>query len=109
MRSVDVGSVHYLSVFRMKVEFKRASTQSVNEQKMYNATLLKDKTEQSEFRITLGNSLQTLEKPLEEETATEKWKVVKEAVKSSCQQALGPKKYTQTSTEALEKIDERKE
>ena len=61
---------------------------------MYDTTLLKDETKQNEFRVTLNNRFQAFEKLIEEETAEEKWKVIKEAVTSSCQQVLGPKKYT---------------
>ena len=61
--------------------------------KVYNTTLLRDKTKQNQFRITLSNRLQTLEMLMEEETVEEKWKVVKEAVTSSCKQVLGPEKY----------------
>ena len=41
----------------------------------------------------------------------EQWKVIKEAVTSSCQQVLDSKKYTHKdwiTTDTLEKIDERK-
>ena len=52
-----------------------------------------------------------MEKLIDEETVGEKWKVITEAVRSSCQQVLGPKKYTHKdwiSTEVLAKIDQRK-
>ena len=60
----------------------------------------------------MSNRFQILEKLMLEETVMGKWKVVmvKEAVTSSCQQVLGPKKYTHKdwiSKETIEKIDER--
>ena len=94
MRGADVGSDHRLLLFfsRMKPKLSRTSTQSENQRKVYDTTLLKDETKQHEFRVTLNNRFQAFEKLIEEETAEEKWKVIKEAVTSSCQQVLGPKK-----------------
>ena len=71
---------------------------------MYNTTFLKVKTKQNEFRITLNNRFQTLEKYVEEETVEEKWKMAKEAATSSRRQVLCPNKYTDKdwiSTETL--------
>ena len=65
----------------------------------------------SSVSYSLRNRFQTLEKLTEEETVKEKWKVIEEAVTSSCQQILSQKKYTHKdwiSTETLEKIDESK-
>ena len=49
-------------------------------------TLRKDKIKQNEFRITLNNRFQPLEKLTEDETVEEQWIMVKEAVTSSSQQ-----------------------
>ena len=56
---------------------------------MYNTTLLKDKTKQNEFKITLNNRFQALEKRMEDKTMEEYWEVIKEAVAYSCQQVMG--------------------
>ena len=83
----------------------------MNQRKVYNTTLLKDKTKQNEFGITLNNRFQPLEKLIEDETVEEQWEMVKEAVTSPCQQVLGSKKYTDKdwkTTDTLEEMDERK-
>ena len=111
MRGADVGSDHHLLVFRMKLKLKRTSPQSVNQRKVFNTTLLRDKTQQNDFRITLNNRFQALEKLIEDETVEEQCKVIKETVTSSCPQILGTKKYThkdRTTRKTPEKTDERK-
>ena len=55
----------------MKLKLRRASAQSVNKRKVYNTTLLNHKTKQIEFRITLSNEFQALEKLTEDETVEE--------------------------------------
>ena len=41
------------NIFLQKI--RRASARSVNQRQVYNTTLLNDKTNQNEFRITLNN------------------------------------------------------
>ena len=95
----------------MKLKLGRVSAHSMNQQKVYNTTLLKDKTRQNEFRITRNDRFRALEKLIEDETVEDQWKMVKETVTSSCQQVLGSKKYTLNdwiTMDTLEKIDEGK-
>ena len=78
---------HHLLVFRMKTKSKFTVSEPVES---YNTALLKDKTKQNEFRDTLNNRFQALEKLTEDETVEEQWKEIKEAITSSCQQVLSP-------------------
>ncbi|KAL3863347.1 hypothetical protein ACJMK2_005107, partial [Sinanodonta woodiana] len=82
-----------------------------NQRHCYNNTALRENNKQEKFKITLSNKFQVLEELLEEETIEDRWKRVKEAVTSTCQEVLGPKTYTHKewiSTETLRKIQERR-
>ena len=54
--------------------------------------LLKDTTQQQEFKVMLINKFQVLEELLEKETINEKWQAVKESFTSTCEEVLGPRK-----------------
>ncbi len=82
-------------------------------QKKYNTVFLRDTSKLLEFRITLDNKFRAIQDLLEEEEGTleSKWKGIKEAVTSTCQKVLGPKKHQHKewiSVDTLAKIQERK-
>lgn len=111
-RGADVASDHHLLVAWMKLKLKRNWTGGSNQRHRYNNTALRENNKQEKFKITLSNKFQVLEEMLEEETIEDRWKRVKEAVTSTCQEVLGPKTYTHKewiSTETLRKIQERRE
>ena len=66
-RGSVVGSGHHLLVFRIKLKSRRASAQSENQRKVHYTAFLNDNTKQNEFRITLNNRFQSLEKLIEDE------------------------------------------
>ena len=62
--------------------------------------------------MSLSNQFQVLQELIEEETIDTKWKVLKEAVTSSCQEVLGFQNYRHKewiSAETIKKVQERKE
>ena len=110
-RGADAASDHHLLVARMKLKLKRNWTGGTNQRQRYNTTLLKDPTKLEEFKISLSNKFQVLHELLEEETINRKWQGVKDAVSSTCQEVLGPKKHSVKewiSTESLKLIEKRK-
>lgn len=64
----------------------------------YNTAFLRDCSKLEEFKITLSNKYEVLQELEEDEgTLESKWKEIKEAVISTCQKVLGPKKYQHKS------------
>ena len=66
------------------------------------------------YRLTLNNKYQVLEELLKDEvdSVNNRWQKVKEAVKSTCQEVLGPMKHQQKewiSAKTLCKIQKRKQ
>jgi hypothetical protein len=110
-RGADVASDHHLLVARLKLKLKKNWTGDVSARQRYNTTILKDPKKKEEFRVKLSNKFQVLQELLEEDTIDEQWQKAKEAVTSTCQEVLGPKKHTHKewiSPTTLQKIEERK-
>jgi hypothetical protein len=113
-RGADVASDHHLVVARLKLKLKKNWMGTKEKRTKYNISLLKDAKTKEEYRLTLNNKYQVLQELFEDEedNVNSRWQKVKEAVKSSCQEVLGPMKHQQKewiSAETLRKIQERKQ
>ena len=115
-RGADVASDHHLLVARIKLKLRKNWTGETNQRQRFNTTLLRDSSKMKEFKLTLANKFQVLDELLdeeeEEETVDRKWKTVKEAMKTTCQEVLGPQKHNHKewiSTDTLKKVEQRKE
>ncbi|KAK3759649.1 hypothetical protein RRG08_062181 [Elysia crispata] len=110
-RGADVGSDHHLLVARLKLKLKKNYVGEIGNRKRYNLRLLKENTHREEFKLTLSNKFQVLQELLEEESIDHKWHGLREALTSTCQEVLGPKKTDHKewiSAETFTKIEERK-
>ena len=119
-RGADVASDHHLVVARLKLKLKKNQMldRPVRRAK-YNISLLKDPNTREKFSLVLKNKFQALqelheeeESIHEEESIQNRWQKVKETLRSSCQEVLGPKKHVQKewiTVETLTKIQDRKE
>ena len=110
-RGADAASDHHLLVARIQLKLKRHYTGQTSQRLYYNTSLLKDKSKQEEFKITLSNKFQVLNELLDEETIDGKWKELKEAVQTTCQEVLGNRKQVHKewiTAETLKTIEERK-
>lgn len=110
-RGADVASDHHLLAAQLKLKLRKNCVER-NTRQRFNTELLKETTKREEFKITLTNKYQVLGELLEEDTIDAKWKTIKEAVTSSCQEVLGPRKYNHKewiSAETMKKVQERKD
>ena len=110
-RGADVASDHHLLVAQLKLKLKRHHIEQTSHRLNYNTSLLNDKQKQDEFKITLSNKFQVLREMLDEESIDGKWKGVKKAVQSTCQEVLGSRKHGHKewiTAETLKTIEERK-
>ncbi|VDP61336.1 unnamed protein product [Schistosoma curassoni] len=112
-RGADIASDHQLVVANLKLKPKKNWTTGQTALQRFNAAFLRDTNKINEFKIALNNRFQALQDLLKEEenTMEDKWKGIKEALTSTCQEVLGLKKHHHKewiSTETLDKIKQRK-
>lgn len=113
-RGADVGSDHHLLVAQLKMKLKRNWTGTNSQRQRYNTPTLKMEEKKKEFKITLSNKFQVLQELIEDEeniNIDTRWRGVREALTSTCQEVLGPKKYNHKewmSAATLQSIAERK-
>ena len=114
-RGADVASDHHLLVAKVQLKLRRNWTGEKNQRKKFNTALLRDPAAAEKFKIELKNkfhALQELDEEGEERNIDGMWKVVKEAVITTCNVALGPQKDNHKawiSAESIKKVKERKE
>ncbi|KAK7103731.1 hypothetical protein V1264_018575 [Littorina saxatilis] len=110
-RGADVASDHHLLVASLKLKLKRNQTDASDRRVKYNIRLLKDPKTKQQFSLTLKNRFEVLRELLEEEdSVSNRWQKVKETLRSSCQQVVGPNKPQQKewiTPETLTKIQDR--
>ncbi|VDP76550.1 unnamed protein product [Schistosoma mattheei] len=112
-RGADIASDHHLVVDNLKLKLKNNWTTGQTAIQMFNTAFLRDTDKLNDFKIALNNRRQALQDLLKEEETTmeDNCKVIKEALTSTCQKALGLKKHHHKewiSIKTLDKIQERK-
>ena len=113
-RGADVASDHHLVVAKLKLKLKRNPiTDNSGRRIKYNVNALKDPHKREEFSITLKNKFEILQELYEEkeDSVLNRWQKVKETLRSSCQEVVGPRKHQQKewiTTETMNKIEDRK-
>ncbi|VDP83833.1 unnamed protein product [Schistosoma curassoni] len=112
-RGADIASGHHLVVVNLKLKLKKNWTTGQTALQRFNTAFLRNTDKLNEFKIAHNNRFQALQDLLkkEETTMEDKWKGIKEALTSTCQEALGLKKHRHKewiSLETLDKIKERK-
>jgi len=110
-RGADVASDHHLVVAKLKL--KRNQMEASDRRVKYNVSLLKDPKIRQEFGLTLKNKFEVLQELFQEEedSVLNSWQIVKETLRASCQEVVGPKKHQQKewiTAETLTKIEDRK-
>nr|KAG5689204.1 hypothetical protein BaRGS_014860 [Batillaria attramentaria] len=112
-RGADVASDHHLLVARLKMKLKKNWMESAARRQKYNVSLLKDTQTREKYSLTLRNKFQVLQELHEEVADLEtRWHKVKETLKTTCQEVVGPKKHQQKewiSAETLRLTQERKQ
>ncbi|CAH8530029.1 unnamed protein product [Schistosoma rodhaini] len=112
-RGADIASDHHLVVAKMRLKLKKHWTTGQTALQRFNTAFLRDNDKLQEFKITLNNRFQALQDLLNEQDTTmeDNWKGIKEALTSTCQEVLCPKKHHHKewiSMGTLDKIQERK-
>ncbi|VDO59044.1 unnamed protein product [Schistosoma margrebowiei] len=112
-RESDIASDHHLVMTNLKLKLNKNWTTGQTALQRFNTAFLRDTDKLNEFKIALNNRFQALQDLLKEEETTmeDNWKVIKEALTSTCQEVLGLKKHHHKewiSIETLDKIKERK-
>ncbi|VDO65909.1 unnamed protein product [Schistosoma margrebowiei] len=90
-RGDDIDSNHHLIVAaKMKVKLKNPLTTGQIALQKFSTAFLRHTEKLNKSKVTLNNKLQALQGSLkvEETTMKNKWKVIKEAVTSTCQEVL---------------------
>ena len=111
-RGADVGSDHQLLVAQVKLKLRRDFSGNSSKRQRYHTALLRNATKLGEFQLALSNrfeALQDLHK--DDDTLDKQWEGVKETVRDTCKEILGPNKPNQRewiSEETLQKVEERR-
>ena len=113
-RGADVASDHHLVVASLKLKLRKNWMPAQTTRQRYNTASLRDPSKLEDFRVTLSNKFQVLQELLDDNECPleNKWKEIKEAVTSTCQEVLGPKKQQHKewiSGDSLQRIEERRE
>ncbi|VDO96552.1 unnamed protein product, partial [Schistosoma curassoni] len=89
--SADIASDHHLSVANLKLKLKKYWTSEQTALQRFNTAFLRDTEKLNEFKIALNNRFQAFQDLLKEDETTmeDKWKGIKEALTSTCQEVLG--------------------
>ncbi|VDO66585.1 unnamed protein product [Schistosoma mattheei] len=106
-RGADIASDHHLVVAKMELKLRKHWPTGQTASQRFNITLLRHTEKLNEFKITLNNSLQALQNLLKEEEVTveDKWKEIKEALPSTCQEMLGRSKHHHKEWISMETLD----
>ncbi|VDP69618.1 unnamed protein product [Schistosoma mattheei] len=110
-RGADIASDHLMLVAKMKLKLKKHWTTGRTTSKKFNTAFLQDTDKPNKFKIVLSNKFQAFHYLLNGEGTNmeSNWKVVKEAITSTCHQALDHKKHHHRewiTVDTLDKIQE---
>ncbi|XP_073695611.1 uncharacterized protein [Garra rufa] len=114
-RGADVGSDHHLVVASMQLKLKKNWKETTESREKYDVSRLKIPSVREEFGIQLKNRFEVLQKLQNEEGGSSvqtSWRVIKETLKTTCQEVVGMKKHHHKewiTTGTLKKIEERKQ
>ena len=111
-RGADVASDHHLLVAKLKLKLKRNTVTGMPARReRYDVSTLKDPNKKEEFIIALKNKFEILQELHEEDNIPNGWQKVKEALRTTCQEILGPRKHQHKewiTTETIRIIEDRK-
>ncbi|VDO71366.1 unnamed protein product [Schistosoma margrebowiei] len=110
-RGADIASDQHLDVANLELKLKKNCKSGQTALQRFNTAFLRDTDKLKEFKIALINRFQALQDLLKEDQTSmeDNWKGIKEALTSTSQEVLGPKKYHHNewiSTETMDKIKE---
>ena len=111
-RGADVASDHHLLVAKLKLKLKRNTVTGMPARReRYDVSALKDPKKKEEFIIALKNKFEILQELHEEDNIPNGWQKVKEALRTTCQEILGPRNHQHKewiTTETIRIIEDRK-
>ena len=110
-RGADVGSDHQLLVAQVKLKLRRDFSGNSSKRQRYNTALLRNATKLGEFQLALSNRFEALQDWHKDDTLDKQWEGVKETVRDTCKEILGPNKSNKRewiSEETLQKVEERR-
>lgn len=91
-RGADAATDHHLLVGKFKVKLKRIPVEK-NRRKKYNVASLNETESKASFTLALKNKFAVLQDTLPETSALNQiWEETRDAIKSTCETELGPKK-----------------
>ena len=96
-RGSDVVSDHQLLVVQVKLKLRRDFSGNSIKRQRYNTALLRNATKLGEFQIALSNRFEALQDLHKDDgTLDKQWEGVKETVRDTCKEILGPNKPNQS-------------
>ena len=111
-RGENVASDPNLVIAKLKLNLKRNQTGLTGSRVKYNINHLKDPIIKEQFNLVLKNKYEVLQELEEDEhTVLSTWQKVKESLRSTCKEVLGPRKLHQKewiTAETLKKIEDRR-
>ena len=113
MRGADVASDHHLVVTQIRLRLKMLKNQR-RDQNKYNVGLLRERSKQESFRLSLANRYAPLQELTEDDSIDidTRWKHSKELWTGTCEEVLGKKRVNHKewiSEDTIQKIEARKE
>ena len=113
MRGADVASDHHLVVTQIRLRLKKFKNQR-RDQNKYNVGLLRERSKQESFRLSLANRYAPLQELTEDDSIDIEthWKHSKELWIGTCEEVLGKKRVNHKewiSEDTIQKIEARKE
>ncbi len=113
-RGADVGSDHHLVVANMQLKLKKNWMETTLCRVKYDISRLKITSVRDEFELQLKNKFEVLQELHEEEERSSiqaSWQIIKEALRTVCQEVVGTKKHHHKewiTADTLGKIENRR-
>ncbi|VDO95069.1 unnamed protein product [Schistosoma margrebowiei] len=109
-RGADIASDHHLLVVKIKLKLKKHWTMGRTISQKFNMAFLQDTNKLNKFKIILSNKFQAFLDLLNGEgtTVESNWKVIKEAITSTCHEVPGHKKRHHKEWITVDTLDKQK-
>ncbi|XP_058630445.1 craniofacial development protein 2-like [Onychostoma macrolepis] len=112
-RGADVGSDHHLVVASMQLKLKKNWMETTLGRVKNDINHLKITSVRDEFELQLKNKFEVLQELHEERSSIQvNWQIIKETLRTVCQEVVGTKKHHHKewiTADTLDKIEERKQ
>ena len=97
-RGADVASDHHLATARLKLKLRRNGEEQERRKARYNVDFLKDPSTAEEYKIALAKRFKVLQEMYDKDEGVDinsQWRLIKDAVNTTCENIIGRRKPQQ--------------